>query len=207
MVDPIDIEKELIELDEDAKRQKLLEEKLKQEEIERQRIEEELRKREEERELKRLSRPSDFDEDFTIPLIETTGVNVRCQFRDCHQCCLETEMILTLADLERITDEGYNPEEFAFSPSEADGFWQLKNVDGRCFFLSESGKCTIYDFRPQGCKLYPLILTLDTNEVVVDDDCREQDWFEEQEYDRKQVNEVHSLVSTLLIEREDVTFD
>jgi len=35
MVDPIDIEKELIELDEDAKRQKLLEEKLKQEEIER----------------------------------------------------------------------------------------------------------------------------------------------------------------------------
>ncbi len=207
MVDPIDIEKEIIELDEEAKKQKLLEEKIKKEEEERRRIEEELRKREEEREQRRLSRPSDFDEDFIIPLVENSGVAVRCLFRDCHQCCLETEMLLTTDDLAKLIDAGYSPEDFCYTPREADGFWQLKNVDGRCYFLSESGKCTVYPIRPEGCRLYPLILTLDTNEVVVDDDCREQEWFEKQVYERQQVMEVHNLVSTLLLEREDVTFE
>ncbi len=132
---------------------------------------------------------------------------VKCGFRDCHKCCLETEMLLTTEDLERIESHGYKREEFCLDPKKANGFWQLRNIDGKCFFLDEKGRCKIYQIRPLGCRLYPLILTLDTNEVIVDEDCREQEWFKKQTYTKSQVISVHSLVSTLLLENPDYSFD
>ena len=136
------------------------------------------------------------------------GNYVRCGFRDCHQCCLETEMILTKADLERIESQGYEREEFCLSPEETDGFWQLRNVSSplghKCYFLSNEGECTIYDFRPEGCSLYPLILNLNTNEEMIDEDCREKDWFRKQTYYQSQIISINSLVSTLLLENENV---
>ena len=129
---------------------------------------------------------------------------VRCGFRDCHQCCLETEMILTQEDLSRIENLGYDRKEFCLPQEEADGFWQLRNVSSpfgdKCYFLSDEGECTIYDSRPEGCSLYPLILNLDTNEEMIDEDCREKEWFGKQTYYQSQIISINSLVSRLMLE-------
>lgn len=141
--------------------------------------------------------------DFILPTVDDPiKIKVSCGFRDCHKCCLETEMLLSNEDITRIEKLGYKVEEFCLDPKAANGFYQLQNVDGRCFFLSEIGKCTIYADRPMGCRFYPLILAIDTNEVLVDEDCRETEWFERQIYSEEQIIEVHSLVKTLLIEQE-----
>ncbi|MHA2098920.1 MAG: YkgJ family cysteine cluster protein [Candidatus Kariarchaeaceae archaeon] len=129
---------------------------------------------------------------------------VRCGFRDCHQCCLETEMLLSQEDLERIEGAGYKREEFLLPAEDADNFYQLRNVDSplgkKCYFLDLKGNCSIYPIAPMGCKLYPLIKNLDTNEVMIDFDCREKEWFKTKEYLQSQIISVHDLVGTLLIE-------
>ena len=63
----------------------------------------------------------------------------RCGFRDCHQCCLETEMILTQEDLLRIEAAGHKREDFILPLEESDNFLQLRNVESplgkKCYFL------------------------------------------------------------------------
>ena len=140
---------------------------------------------------------------FNLPMSDDEPIGVRCDFRDCSQCCYETEMVLTFEDRKRLIKAGHNPSNFLLNRKDTDGFHQLKNVDGKCYFLSKEGQCTVYTIRPDGCRLYPLILTLDTNEVIVDDDCRERKWFSEQGYHEDQVLAVHSLVSRLLLENEE----
>ena len=108
---------------------------------------------------------------------------VRCTFSDCFQCCLETEMLLTTKDIHTIKKIGYASQDFMFENS--DGFRQLKNVDSilgkKCFFLNDKGKCKLVkknkDSRPQGCKIYPLIVDFNDNTIRIDDDCRENKWF------------------------------
>lgn len=63
-------------------------------------------------------------------------------------------MPLTKADIERIVRLGYSPEQFMVYSNE---LWRLKNINGRCVFLGENGLCKIYEHRPLGCRLYPLI--------------------------------------------------
>ena len=63
-------------------------------------------------------------------------------------------MILTKSDINRISSLGYKLEEYAIFDGK---FWLLKNVNGKCFFLDENGKCKIYDHRPLGCRAYPVI--------------------------------------------------
>jgi len=120
---------------------------------------------------------------------------------------METEMILTQADLERIENLGYDRRQFCLPPEEADGFWQLRNENSplgmKCFFLSDEGECTIYEDRPEGCRIYPLILNLDTSEEMIDEDCREKEWFREQTYHRSQIISINSLVNTLMLENEN----
>lgn len=134
---------------------------------------------------------------------------VRCGFKDCYQCCIETEMILTNQDVEQIEQNTLDTrEEFLLPLEQSEGFLQLRNIPSplgmKCYFLSDEGKCTIYEFRPAGCQLYPLILNMDTDEAMIDYDCREQDWFREQVYLPLQVLNIKSLVNTLLLEKRDV---
>ncbi len=133
---------------------------------------------------------------------------VRCGFRDCHQCCLETEMILTQKDLARIESAGHKRDDFLLPVDKTDNFFQLKNVDSplgkKCYFLDLQGNCSIYDIAPNGCKLYPLIKNLDTNEVMIDFDCREKEWFKSKEYLQSQIISVHDLVGTLLLENGEI---
>jgi Fe-S-cluster containining protein len=75
-------------------------------------------------------------------------------------------MTLTLEDVRRI--EALGCEDFWREGS--DGSLYLRNRRGCCIFLRD-GSCSVYQARPEGCRLYPLILDLEENLVVLDDFC------------------------------------
>ncbi|MCU7787420.1 YkgJ family cysteine cluster protein [Pyrobaculum sp. 3827-6] len=92
-------------------------------------------------------------------------VSFRCI--KCGICCVGTEMELLAEDIERITSAGYRLEDFAV---EKDGVYRLRNVDGHCYFYDPASRsCKIYDIRPIGCRIYPLIF--DGEKVDVDRTC------------------------------------
>lgn len=85
----------------------------------------------------------------------------------CGICCIGTEMELLVEDILRITSKGYKLEDFA---EERDGVYRLKNVNGHCVFYDPDTKmCKMYDIRPIGCRLYPLIF--DGEKVDIDRTC------------------------------------
>lgn len=57
-----------------------------------------------------------------------------------------------------------------------DGYLYLRNVDGKCIFLEE-GLCSIYGYRPLGCRLYPVIFDDEEKTVFLDDFCPDRDRF------------------------------
>ncbi len=98
---------------------------------------------------------------------------VACDFESCYQCCLETRMPLLQEDIERIEKKGFPADTF----SEKDGdFIVLKNRNGACVFLKKS-QCTIYSFRPTGCRLYPLVFDIDQDKITIDLECPNKDAF------------------------------
>jgi len=59
---------------------------------------------------------------------------------------------------------GYRVEEFAVID---DGVPRLRNVDGYCFFYSLADKkCQIYEKRPMGCYLYPVVYMANEGAIV-----------------------------------------
>ena len=77
-------------------------------------------------------------------------------------------MILTEADIRRITRLGYRASDFIIY---RDGFPRLRNVDGHCYFLDPDKRvCKIYKYRPVGCRIYPLIYDLEHG-FRLDDEC------------------------------------
>jgi Fe-S-cluster containining protein len=75
-------------------------------------------------------------------------------------------MTLTVEDVDRLAALGHR----GFYRETADGALQLVNRHGRCVFLRGS-QCVVYDDRPEGCRLYPLILDRDIDRAVKDDFC------------------------------------
>ena len=97
-----------------------------------------------------------------------------CLQNNCHHCCIETEMLLTIKDIRRIvTVTSISAKEFV--TVNEDGFKKLKNkeIDSKlqCFFLDRGGKCTIYKIRPDGCQFYPYIWELAEHRIAIDDYC------------------------------------
>ncbi len=90
-----------------------------------------------------------------------------CLRHHCVACCIETEMPLTDDDLKDIEKLGFKREDFTVK---AEGENRLKNKGGQCFFLEE-GRCRIYECRPQGCRMYPLIYDVDLHKFVFDSVC------------------------------------
>ncbi|MEM3516244.1 MAG: YkgJ family cysteine cluster protein [Candidatus Bathyarchaeia archaeon] len=89
-----------------------------------------------------------------------------CLKNNCFKCCIKTEMLLSLTDIEKIKALGFKESSFLINKN---GWLKLKNKHGKCIFL-KNGKCSIYEFRPLGCRLYPLIY--DENKgPVIDDLC------------------------------------
>ncbi len=89
-----------------------------------------------------------------------------CLAHDCHMCCLNTRMTLTEADVVRLEEAGQ--KDFCFLNDDDD--LQLLNVDGHCLFLVD-GRCSVREARPDGCRLYPMILDLSVDRVVFDSVC------------------------------------
>jgi Fe-S-cluster containining protein len=75
-------------------------------------------------------------------------------------------MTLTEADVTRLVTAGHR--DFFFVNDDHD--LQLLNVDEHCIFLVD-GLCSVHDDRPEGCRLYPLILDLSVDRVVLDSVC------------------------------------
>lgn len=90
-----------------------------------------------------------------------------CLRHHCITCCIETEMPLAEDDIERIEKLGYKRRDFAV---EAEGETRLRNLAKSCFFLKED-KCRIYDSRPEGCRIYPLVYDVDSHKFVFDTVC------------------------------------
>lgn len=123
-----------------------------------------------------------------------------CLAHGCDACCWETEMLVSDADIARLEAAGHRREDFLVR--DAQGFLQLRNVPaegGRshCVFLKE-GRCSVYADRPQGCRLYPLVLAPDAKRVVRDADCP---WRAEFSMDPAAGRKLRQLYATILRER------
>ena len=103
-------------------------------------------------------------------------LGVRCS--NCGICCEETMMELSSEDIERLEEMGYRLEEFAVVD---DGVTRLRNIDGYCCFYSRADKkCQIYEKRPMGCYLYPVVY-LANEGAIVDELCPMRQTISEQE--------------------------
>lgn len=103
-------------------------------------------------------------------------------------------MLLSNDDIEKIEKIGYNRYYFTKSKK---GWLKLKNEDGKCVF--QNGKiCTIYENRPEGCKLYPLIYSKESKSAVFDEVCPYVDNFK---FNKRSVIQLYKLVTKIVSER------
>lgn len=92
-----------------------------------------------------------------------------CQANACRACCFDTEMPLLSSDVERLAKAtGRDPA--TFSRADGNDGRRLSNVDGHCVFLGPEG-CTVYEHRPAGCRLYPLVYDPEHGQGVLDPEC------------------------------------
>ncbi len=121
-----------------------------------------------------------------MKMLRSFGVRLDCRIegRFCGKCCYETEMPLTEEDIERIERLGFKRKEFVV---EVDGIPRLRNVGGKCFFLDEFNRCRIYENRPIGCRIYPVVLDLESGRAVVDDLCPKKDSVREEDLRKAEV--------------------
>jgi Fe-S-cluster containining protein len=81
-------------------------------------------------------------------------------------------MELTREDIQRIDTAGH----YGYYLEE-DGSFILGNRNGKCVFLDGSGLCSIYPIRPEGCRLYPLVMRLPSGIAEIDSVCPHGDEF------------------------------
>lgn len=119
-----------------------------------------------------------------------------CLRNKCINCCLKTSMLLSNSDIQKIESIGYDRNFFSRSKKK---WLKLKNKNGRCVF--HNGKiCLIYENRPEGCKLYPLIFDNIHKRAIVDEECPFQDYFR---FSKKNVNQLYMLVTQIIEERKN----
>lgn len=106
-----------------------------------------------------------------------------CQASACRACCFDTEMPLLPDDVARLeAATGRSPEAFSV-PDEETGGRRLANSDGHCVFLGPEG-CTVYEARPAGCRLYPLVWDPEEGRGMLDEDCPYRSGFRVRPRDR-----------------------
>ena len=99
-------------------------------------------------------------------------------------------MPLTSIDIKRISKLGYRRKDFIIRRKRER---YLKNLNGKCFFLGDNG-CKIYSFRPDGCRLYPLVYNENTSQAVIHDFCQYGNMFK---VSRDDIENLHSLIKKL----------
>ena len=92
---------------------------------------------------------------------------MRCS--NCGVCCTETEMLLSKKDIKRLEKKGFSQN--LFVQYDRQGYAQLKNRDGYCVFYDLKNRhCSVYEDRPTGCRVYPVILDEEVG-IILDDIC------------------------------------
>lgn len=95
-----------------------------------------------------------------LPVIGVKGP-VPCLEKGCSVCCHDTEMLLTDADVARLSAQW---PDLPFWREADDGYLELQIRPGNpvaghigqpCIFLDAKGLCTTFESRPEGCRLYP----------------------------------------------------
>ncbi|MBT4058928.1 MAG: YkgJ family cysteine cluster protein [Euryarchaeota archaeon] len=106
-----------------------------------------------------------------------------CFINQCSKCCRQTEMPLLISDITRLEAAGHDSS--SFSIVLPDGSVRLANSPATqaCVFLkTESpdlhapGTCQAWDSRPEGCRIYPLVLD-ELDEPFLDELCPHRDQF------------------------------
>jgi Fe-S-cluster containining protein len=78
-------------------------------------------------------------------------------------------MLLSKKDIQRLKHKGYSPNNFVHYDKQ--GYANLKNSNGYCvFYNSQTRQCNIYVDRPQGCRVYPVIVN-EENKIILDKLC------------------------------------
>jgi len=78
-------------------------------------------------------------------------------------------MLLSEEDVERLESAGFSREDFTSIGEE--GLMRLRNVREWCYFYNPAEKkCQVYEDRPLGCRLYPVIYSIDEG-VIADKLC------------------------------------
>jgi hypothetical protein len=73
-----------------------------------------------------------------------------------------------LAQLEEVTGQPWRD----FAAYDGHAHVILKNRGGHCIFFSPTDKkCIVYDARPLGCQIYPLVYDTDAGKCAYDEDC------------------------------------
>ena len=90
---------------------------------------------------------------MSYPLNSNSKEMNPCRIYQCTKCCVKTEMPLTKDDINRIENLGFEKKRFIEHETSIP---RLRNKSGKCIFLRKWG-CLIYENRPYGCRLYPLI--------------------------------------------------
>jgi len=92
-------------------------------------------------------------------------------------------MLLSSADVERLERVCYRREKFKHTDTH--GYVRLKNRLGFCVFYDiEKCRCRIYEHRPLGCRIYPVIYS-EQEGIIVDDLCPMKSTISEPELKRK----------------------
>lgn len=103
-----------------------------------------------------------------LTCINNTGDWLLVNCLKCGICCENTVMELSNKDVQIILNKGYHFEEFAELNK---SIIRLKNVNGYCFFYNIlDKKCKIYEKRPIGCYLYPVVY-LENEYPIIDELC------------------------------------
>ena len=124
-----------------------------------------------------------------------------CKSKHCVSCCYNTEMLLLDEDVRRIAGLGYETE---FFTRESKGFKVLKNSRyGRCVF-HDGTQCTIYNDRPKGCSIYPIIFDEDLMSAVKDDLCPHVDEFGVTKKIRQELSNVYTSLQNERLDRKAV---
>lgn len=105
-----------------------------------------------------------------------------------------TEMELSEEDVERLKGIGYSRGEFSVMGE--DMIPRLRNVGRWCYFYDPAKElCRVYMNRPLGCRLYPIVYSID-GQVTVDPLCP-QAWTISQDALRDREKDLIKLVKTL----------
>jgi hypothetical protein len=79
-------------------------------------------------------------------------------------------MLLSKKDIERLERVGFSREDFTVACG--DGLARLRNVREWCYFHnSAEEKCQVYEDRPLGCLLYPVVYSIDEG-IIADGLCQ-----------------------------------